>query len=127
MHLVSYIKKIHIWYRKFRYTSNVRIIKASKLLNKIGDFSKNYDSAKIYNDSEAFKPEKSPNNSNCNNNDFASTDTAIETIIKVSKITNSNFDKIYESCMGSKQIWVMRQYKSMTSVEEKLEEVNINL
>lgn len=46
---------MQVWYKRFGYTSNTRIIHSSKLLTRIGDFNANYDLAKIYNNFEAFE------------------------------------------------------------------------
>lgn len=48
------------------------------LLNKIDDFSKNYNLAEIYNDSKASKPEKSLDSPNFINNNSTNTNTAIK-------------------------------------------------
>lgn len=93
----------------------------------MGDFGENYDSTEIYNDSKASEPEKSLNDPNLTNNDSACTNTVIEIMMKASKITDFDFDKICESCMRSKETWVVRQYKLTTPTKEKLEEVYINL
>lgn len=79
MHLVSYIKKVHIWHRRFEYASNTKVIRASKLLTGIGDFSENYNPAKIYSDSKASKLEKSLNNPDPTDNNSADTNTVIAT------------------------------------------------
>ena len=50
-HLVSRSKKVRIWHRKFRHSSNGGIIRASKLLAGIGEFSTTYNQAEIYSDS----------------------------------------------------------------------------
>lgn len=62
------------------------------------DFGKNYDPTEIYSDSKAFEPEESLDNLNPIDNNFASTNTAIETMMKTSKITDSDFDKICKLC-----------------------------
>lgn len=46
-HLVSCVKKVHIWHKRFGHASNARVIQASKLLTGMGDFGKNYDFAEI--------------------------------------------------------------------------------
>lgn len=107
MHLISYIKKVRIWQRRFEHASNVKVIWALKLLTRMENLGKNYDPAEIYSDSKAFKPEKSLDNPNPTNNNFANTNIVIEmqhkTIMKMSRITNSDFDKICEYCVKSKQ------------------------
>lgn len=132
-HLVSRIKKICIWHRRFGHASNARVIWALKLLTGIGDFSENYDPAEIYSNFEAPKLEKSLNSANLIANNPTDTSTAIKTLhgilMKASKITNTNsdFDEICEPYMGSKQTWVIRWYKPMTLTKKKLEKIHINL
>lgn len=48
---------MRVWYRRFEYASNAKIIWASKLLTKMGDLSTDYKPAEIYNDSEVFESE----------------------------------------------------------------------
>lgn len=108
MHLISCIKKIHIWHKRFGYASNAKVIRALKLLIGIGDFGENYNLVEIYSDFKASKPEKSRDNPNPIDNNSASTNITIETTMKASKIINSNFDKICEPCVENKQTWVMR-------------------
>lgn len=101
------------------------------------NFGKEYDSAKIYNDSIASKLEKSPNNnspssSNLHNlklEKFSNNNPQTKTIdkIRVSKITNSNFDEIFKLCIGNKQTKIIKQQKLMTSIKEKFEKVHGNL
>lgn len=91
-------------------------------MTKIENFGKNYNFVEIYSDSKVSKPEKSFNNPDLIDNNSIGTNTVIKTTIKASKITNSDFDKIYESCIESKQTWVIRQYKPITSAKKKLEE-----
>lgn len=116
-HLVSHIKKIYIWHRRFEHTSNARIIYLSKLLNGIGDLSKEYDPIEIYSNSKVSNVEESLdlfNNSNPQNLKPKETpnnnpQTEIMNILKVFMITNLDFDKISKSYVGSKQTWVVRQ------------------
>lgn len=130
-HLVSRIKKVCIWHRRFEHPSNVKVIWVLKLLTEMGDFGKNYEVTEIYSDSEASEPEKSFDNPNPINNDSTDADTTIETqhkrLMKASKITDSDFDEICEPYVGSKQTRVVHRYKPMTPVEEKLEEVHVDL
>lgn len=130
-HLVSRIKKVCIWYRRFEHASNVKVIWVLKLLTEMGDFGENFDPTEIYSDSEASEPEKSFDNPNPINNDSTDADITIETqherLMKASKITDFDFDEICEPYVGSKQTRVVRRYKHMTPVEEKLEEVHVDL
>lgn len=131
-HLVSRIKKVRIWHRKFGYVNNIRVILALKLLTGMGDSGKNYNLAKIYSNSEAFELEESLDGVNPIANDPINASTAIKTLygipMKASKITNTDsyFDEICELCVRDKQTWVVRRYKLMTSAEEKLKEVHVN-
>lgn len=47
-YLISYNKKMRVWYKRFKYISNTKIIATLKLLTRIGDFNTNYNQAKIY-------------------------------------------------------------------------------
>lgn len=51
-HLVSKIKKVRIWYKKFRHASNGKIIRVSKFLIGMGSFDNVYNLPKIYNNFE---------------------------------------------------------------------------
>lgn len=50
--LISKIKRIKVWHKKFRHTNNAKIIKISKLLIKIMSFKNTYDFITIYGNSE---------------------------------------------------------------------------
>ena len=52
-YLISCSKKVQVWHRKFEYASNIRIICILKSLTRMGDFTANYNLAKIYNNFEA--------------------------------------------------------------------------
>ncbi len=131
MYLVSRVKKVCIWHRRFGHVSNTRVIWVSKLLTEMGDFSENYDPVEIYSDFKASELEESLDSPDLINNDSTNADTAIETqhgrLMKASKITDSDFDEIYEPYMESKQTRVVRRYKPMIPAEEKLEEVHVDL
>lgn len=118
-HLVSHSKKVRIWYRRFGYASNAQIIRASKLLAGIGEFSTTYDPAKIYSNSEASEPE----DVNVN------IEPELHATLQASRVTysGSDFDEIYELCVGSKQTCVVRQQKPLTQAKDKLEVVHVNL
>lgn len=47
--------------------------------------------------------------------------------LRISKITNLNFDKICKSCVGSKQTWMVRRQKLITITEKKLKKVYVDL
>ena len=101
-HLVSRSKKVRVWQRRFGHASNARIICASKLLTGIGDFSTNYDPAEICSNSEASESEDLIS-------DNADLPSEQQITLKASKITDSasDFDKICEPCIGSKQTCVV--------------------
>lgn len=67
IYLINCIKKIRIWYWRFRHTSNARIIRASKLLNRIHDLNGEYDLVEIYSDFKTSDVEKCSNLPNNNN------------------------------------------------------------
>ena len=48
---------MQVWYKRFGYISNARIICVSKLLPRIKDFNTNYNSVKIYRNFEIFELE----------------------------------------------------------------------
>ena len=61
MHLVSKNKRVRMWYRRFGYATNARIIRVLKLLTGIDSFDNTYDCIKIYNDSEQSVLDKAKN------------------------------------------------------------------
>lgn len=128
-YLINRIKKVRIWHKRFEHTSNIRVIQTSKLLTGMTNFDKKYDFAKIYSNSKASEPKETFMDVNANS-DLADTSTTsrtkIQTIMKVSKISNSDFHKICAPYIGSKQTRVVRQYKPITPAEENLEEVYVN-
>lgn len=65
------------------------------------NFGKSYNFAEISNNFKAFKPEKSFVNLNLTINDLVEMQHKITMIIF--RITNLNFNKIYEFCTKSKQ------------------------
>lgn len=73
----------------------------------MGDFGKKYDPAEIYSDSETSKSEKSLGHSKPTNNNLNNASTATKTSMKVFKITDSNFYKLYKSLIGSKQTHIV--------------------
>lgn len=72
------------------------------------DFEKKYNSAEIYNNSKASKLENL-----LANNDVGDTlapiisSTNISIPVKISKISDFNFDEICKPCIGIKQTWVI--------------------
>lgn len=66
-YFVSHIKKICIWHQRFGYASNVKIIRASKLLDGISNLSGQYDPAEIYKNFEASDVEEYFNSLNDSN------------------------------------------------------------
>lgn len=57
IHLISKNKRVRIWHQRLGHTSNVRVIRASRLLTGMGDFNTKYNSAKVYNNFEKSEPE----------------------------------------------------------------------
>lgn len=74
-YLVSRIKKVRIWHRRFGHASNVRVIQASKLLTGMGNFDEEYDPAEIYSDSEASKLEEIFTDIDADNSNLVKTPT----------------------------------------------------
>lgn len=130
-HLVSRIKKVRIWHKRFGHVSNARIIRASKLLTRMGNFNEEYDPAEIYSDSKASEPKEIFTDIDADNSNPVETPATgpAETPItmKAFKIFNSDIDQIYEPYVGSKQTPVVRRYKPMTPIEKILHEVHVNL
>lgn len=52
IYLVNNSKKVQVWYKRFKYKRNIKIIYAS---TKMRDFNTNYDPIKIYSNFEIFK------------------------------------------------------------------------
>lgn len=63
VHFVKKNKPARVWYCRFVYTSDTKIIKTSKLSTSMGDFHKEYNSTKIYSD---FEQSNSDNKDNSN-------------------------------------------------------------
>ena len=120
-HLDSRSKKVQVWQTRFGHVSNTRIICASKLLTGMGDFNADYNKAEIYSNFEVSKSE----DLTINNADLSFKQ---QIILKASKITDSrsDFDKIYELYIGSKQTRIVYRQKPMISTNKRLEKVHIN-
>lgn len=58
IYLVSYNKKVQIWYYNFKYITNAWIIYILKQLLKIGDCYITYNLAKIYINPKVFESQK---------------------------------------------------------------------
>ena len=129
-HLVSKNKKVRVWHRRFGHASNARIIRASKLLTRMGDFNSAYDPTEVYSDS---KQSGSDNQTGSHDDEHPNSKIApifTTTLTKASLLatsTDNNFDSLYTPCIASKQTRVVIQNKPMTEVNEKLEEVHVNL
>ena len=52
IYIVSKSKQVKVWYCRFCYTSNIRVIRAAKLLIGMGDFTTKYDIIKVYSNFE---------------------------------------------------------------------------
>lgn len=74
----------------------------------MGDFEKKYNSAEIYNNSKASKLENLFTNNNLGDKlALIISSTNISIPIKISKISDFNFDEICKPCIGIKQTWVI--------------------
>lgn len=51
-HLVNRNKQVWVWHQKMVYANNAKIIRASKLLIKMGDFNAKYNSEEVYSNSK---------------------------------------------------------------------------
>lgn len=128
-HLVSKNKWVRVWHWRQGHASNTRIIKASKLLSSIGNFNAKYNLSEIYSD---FKYK----DSDIDSEQYLTTDMPLTNTsllpetpntnnIKLAQ-TNEDFDNICLPYIASKQSRAII-HKPMTEVEEKLEEIHVNL
>lgn len=102
--LISYIKKICIGYQRFDYANNIKISYISKLLDRMRDFNRKYNLAKIYSNFKVSDIKKTFNSELLNNYNLQNPNskksfnnnpqTKIINKIKIFKITNSEFDKL---------------------------------
>ncbi len=110
-HLVSRSKKIQIWYRRFGYASNAYIIQILKLLVGIGEFNIIYNLTKIYNNFEVFELEDNNPKPELELHIELNTKSNIleQITLQTSRVTNFefNFNKICESCIESKQTYII--------------------
>lgn len=116
-YLVSQNKRIQLWHLRLAYISNVRILRAAKLVDEMKlDVEKKYDPAEVLINSD-------------NSNVFESKETITTAVAR--QTTESDeldiMDKFYTPYIGSKLTQVVRQNKSITATTKKLEEVHINL
>lgn len=129
MHFVSQNKYIRLLYHRLAYISNVRVVRASKLVD---DIQLEYDSNREYNlvevfinsdDSDVFcmlSSEKSLM--------ILSTIEVIPTTIVSQTIKDLDIlNKLYILCISTKLIKVVRQNKSMTVTFNKLEDMHVKL
>ena len=93
-YLVSKNKKVRVWHQRFGHASNVRIIRASKLLTSIGNFNKIYDRIKIYSDSKQSES-KYESKSDSKHKSGAK-------VLLVNHNPDNNFDSICTSYIASK-------------------------
>lgn len=90
------------------------------------NFVKDYNAAEIYSDFKVFKLKTSFDNPDSIDNNSASTSTTIKITIKAFRIIDSDFEMISKPCIKSKQTLVVCQYKSITPIKKKLEEIHVN-
>lgn len=122
IHLVSKNKWVRIWYQRLRHASNARIIWASKLLTSIGDFSAKYNLTKVYSD---LKHSESDSEIESQPKTIHKNDLHFDNSVWIA--TEDDFNSIYLPCIASKQTCMTVYNKAMTEVDEKLDEVHVNL
>lgn len=57
---------------------------------------------------------------------ISASDLALDLAVETSTI-NPNLKKLYTTCIASKSIQIIKRHKSITLINEKLEEVHVNL
>ena len=125
--LVSKNKQVRVWHRRLGHASNVRVIRASKLLFDMGNFNTKYDPSEIYSDSDYKDSDNSANETPVASiADISPLSETSNTINIKSAQENEDFDTICLSCIISKQSCATI-YKPMMENKEKLEEVHVNL
>lgn len=128
-YLLSKNPQIKLWYQQLRYTSNIRVVKAFKLIDGIAITIK--DSQQIQKKSffSDFK------NDNKNKNSELSPASDIPSILAtmlLNKITsiginsNDSIDQLYHFCIKSKYTKIVK-YKKMIPTICKLKEIYTNL
>lgn len=136
-HLVSKNKKVRVWHRRFAHASNARIVRASRLLDGMGDFNKEYNPTEIYSDSELSDDDASLNQPIPRSDDDADTNkpeseqpqppNPSPAMSSRLATTNSDFDSLCTPCIASKQTRVVVRNKPMSEAKEKLDEVHVDL
>lgn len=146
-YLVSKNKKVRVWYHRFDYASNAKIIRALKLFMGIKSFDNAYNIIEIYSNSKQFDLDnnynqlKYPNSSNDNyanypkhfNNSMPVHAKKTYSFIPSAKTSalssplNNDFDSLCTPYIASKQTRIVINNKLMIEVKEKLEEVYVNL
>lgn len=134
-HLISKNKRGRIWHWILGHASNAKVIRALRLLTGMGDFNTKYDPAKIYSDSKKSELEAerlpSPSSHTPKVNSLVGTIPA-ESYASLSEasartIIDNNFNSFCSPCVASKQTHVVIQNKLIIKVEEKLDEMHVNL
>lgn len=115
-HLASTYKKVQIWHQRMISSSYARIIRASKLLTRMGKFSAEYNPTEVYRNSEQFK----------SNNQHNIARNPEQLTAFVSHIIDNNFDSLYVSYLSSKQTRVVNRSKLMTEIKKKLKKIYID-
>lgn len=129
-HLVSKNKKVRVWHWRFGHASNARIIRASKLLTEMGDFNSAYNPSEVYSDFEQSGSDDQTGSHDDKHSNSKIAPISTTTLTKASLLatsTDNNFDSLCTPCIASKQTRVVIQNKPMTKVNEKLEEVHVDL
>lgn len=127
-HLISKNKKVRVWHCRFAHASNARIVRASKLLDGMGDFNNEYNPIEIYSDSElsdnnvsSFNQPIPRSNDDDNSNkpeperpQLPNPSSAMSSLLA---ITDSNFDSLCTLCIVSKQTRIVIQNKPMSEAK----------
>ena len=131
-HLVGQNKRIRVWQQRLVHASNARVVRASKLTDRINLNTSNsaYDPAKVLiNSDNSDASDSNSNNKTPNTNNFTASDPV--QIIAICQQNNAenpdDLDELFTLCVRSKLTQVVRQNKSMTVITSKLEEVYADL
>ena len=146
-HLVSQNKQIWLWQWPLAYVKNARVVRASKLVDvvNLGPDNKEYDSAKVFINSDNSDNSKASANENDLPVDKAWDISLLEPVsvptiptrttipssdsadLTKENSKNNLLDKLSTPCLGSKSTWVIRQNKSIMPTKNKLEVVHTDL
>lgn len=117
-----------------KYIGNVKVIKVSRFLTKIGIFDIEYDFTKVYSKLKESKLEDEKL-SQLWTSPLPLSPTILPTKISfgllktniVCTTIDNDFNSLYLFCMASKQTHVVVQSKLIIKIDEKLDKVHVNL